>query len=86
MDTEKQKFFDDATKITLFLDDAETYSDGLGFLVCLNENDEEHQGVIDGDYYLRKSSGEFLSVNLNDIDDTDLKYLFDKYGCIRSTK
>jgi hypothetical protein len=83
MNTEKQKFFDDATNIGLFLDDAETWSAGLGFLVCLNENDKEHQSVIDGDSYLRKSSGEFLSVNLNDIDEDDMKYLFDKYGCIR---
>ena len=78
---EAKKLFDNQTSQGIFLDDGETWSPE-GFIVALDEKDEEHQEVLEGDGKLRNIDSKFLAVNISDISAEDMEYLFNKYGKI----
>lgn len=76
---EAKKLFDNKTDIGVWLDDCETWSSD-GYIVCLNDNDPEHEEVINGDTYIRRSDAKFLSLKISAISKEDMEYLFNKYG------
>ena len=80
----KEQLWKEKTRIGVWLDDGETWTGNSGLIVCLNENDQEHEDVIDCNTYLRRSEGKFLTIEIESISKDDMEYLFNKYGFIMS--